>query len=513
VTPPAEGSAQGPGGLRRTKIVATLGPATSAAHTVAAMVAAGLDVARVNLAHGRLDEHRAAIAAVRAAAAAAGREVGVMIDLPGPKLRLGGVDAPLSLTFDQKVRLSAQSGAEADAGVVAACPDGCVVLPVTFPELLAHLAPGQRVLVDDGAVELVVTEATTTGRAPGGPLLRVVVPGVVSSSKGVNLPDTPLPVPALTARDEELLRFGVDEDVDLVALSFVRAAEDVRRLRALVAEAGGDQLVVAKIEKRDALAAIDDIVAAADAVMVARGDLGVEIPPAEVPLWQKRIVALARACGKPVITATQMLQSMVAAPRPTRAEASDVANAILDSTDAVMLSGETAVGAFPVEAVRTMAEIATTVEAEIVAGTAPDAPPREADAPPDDAACLVTASGRVTAAISSGACDVACRVGAAAIVTATVSGTMGRAVARHRPPQPVVALTPRRRTARQLALSWGVLPVLDEPVHELDDLMAEAAASVRGAGLGRAGDTIVITCGMHVFESGGTNLIKTHVLE
>jgi pyruvate kinase len=447
-----------------------------------------------------------------------------MIDLPGPKLRLGELAAPADLARGQRVVLGAGGIATEVASGIAVSDDaggadagaGAPVthLPVTFPELVRHLAPGQRVLVDDGAVELVVVEGGASGGAGGeagrAPLLDVVVPGTVSSGKGVNLPDTELPIPAVTARDEELLRFGLAEDVDLVAVSFVRGADDVRRVKDLIVAAGGDQLVVAKIEKREALAAIDEIVTCADALMVARGDLGVEIPPAEVPLWQKRIVALARACGRPVVTATQMLQSMVAAPRPTRAEASDVANAILDSTDAVMLSGETAVGAYPVEAVRTMAEIAATVEAEIFAGTAPDRPLLEAVAP--EAACATQAPGRVTEAIGSGACDVARKVGAAALVTATVSGAMGRAVARHRPPQPVVALTPRRRTARQLALSWGVLPIFDEPVHELDDLMTAAAEAARAAGLAVPGDTVVITCGMHVFESGGTNLIKAHTI-
>jgi len=498
------------GAMRRTKIVVTLGPATAGPGVVAALVAEGMDVARVNLSHGCPEEHRAAIAAVRAAAQAAGREIGVMVDLPGPKLRLGELAGPVELSLKQRVRVG-------DGGD----------LPVTFPDLLGHLAVGQRVLIDDGAVELVVVEAGER------PVLEVVVPGTVSSGKGVNLPDAALPIPALTSRDEELLRSGLAEDADLVAMSFVRSAEDVRRLKALIAAAGGDQLVVAKIEKREALAAIDQIVASADAVMVARGDLGVEIPPAEVPLWQKRIVARARACGKPVITATQMLQSMIAAPRPTRAEASDVANAILDSTDAVMLSGETAVGAYPVEAVRTMAEIAAAVEREVMAGTAPDRPLPEPDdaalrpdrpsppamsasvlgAPTPAVACGTASPGRVTEAISSGACAVARKVGAAAIVTATVSGAMGRAVARHRPPEPVVALTPRRRTARQLALSWGVLPVYREPVRELDGLMTEAASAAWATGLASPGDSLVITCGMHVFESGGTNLIKVHTID
>ena len=263
----------------------------------------------------------------------------------------------------------------------------------------------------------------------------------------MNLPDTRLPIGALTAADRELLAWGMGQDVDYVALSFVRRADDVRELKELIAAAGGDQLVVAKIEKKEALAAHDEIIAAADAVMVARGDLGVEIDPATVPIWQKRIIHAANLAGKPVITATQMLQSMVASPRPTRAEASDVANAIYDATSAVMLSGETAIGCYPAEAVRTMAEIALVVEADIE---------RQGRAPQPWAAGRTGVSG----AISHGACEVAQRVGAAAIVSATFSGATARAVARHLPAQPIVAVSPNRRVVNQLALCWGVCPLL-----------------------------------------------------
>jgi pyruvate kinase len=367
-------------------------------------------------------------------------------------------------------------------------------LPVNFPELLPHFTAGETVLVDDGAVALrvIAVEGPTV-------TLEVLNDGVVESRKGVNLPDTRLPIGALTATDRELLRWGLQQDVDYVALSFVRSADDVRELKKLITAAGGDQLVIAKIEKKEALVAYEEIIAVADAVMVARGDLGVEIDPAMVPIWQKRIIHAANVAGKPVITATQMLQSMVASPRPTRAEASDVANAIYDATSAVMLSGETAVGAFPVEAVRTMAEIALVVEADIE---------REGRAPQPWAA------GRtgVSNAISYGACEVAHRVGAAAIVTATFSGATARAVARNLPAQPIVAVSPSRRVVNQLALCWGVSALLGTHRGGFEDVVGEANDLVLASGFGRRGQVVVVSAGLQTNQSGKTNLIKTHVL-
>ena len=371
---------------RRTKIVATLGPVSRDARVLERLVEAGVDVARINLSHGTAAEHAGSIAAVRRTAARRGAPLAVLIDLPGPKLRLGDLPRPLAVKAGEAVVLGATPAAQ---------------LPVNFPELLPHFNAGELVLIDDGAVALKVIAVT-----PPTVTLEVLNDGAIESRKGVNLPDTQLPIGALTANDRELLAWGLRQDIDYVALSFVRSAGDVRELKELIAAAGGDQLVIAKIEKKEALADHEEIVAAADAVMVARGDLGVEIDPAMVPIWQKRIIHAANVAGKPVITATQMLQSMVTSPRPTRAEASDVANAIYDATSAVMLSGETAIGGYPVEAVRTMAEIALVVEADIE---------RQGRAPQPWAA------GRtgVSNAISYGACEVAHRVGAAAIVSAT----------------------------------------------------------------------------------------------
>ena len=467
------------GSRRRTKIVATLGPASRYESVLEQLVEAGMDVARINLSHGSTAEHSKSIAAVRRIAVKRGAALAVLIDLPGPKLRLGDLPGPIAVKVGEAVVLGASPDAQ---------------LPVNFPELLSHFSVGELVLIDDGAVALRVDAVS-----PPTITLVALNDGVIESRKGVNLPDTRLPIDALTAADRELIAWGLRQDVDYVALSFVRCADDVRELKDLITAAGGDQLVVAKIEKKEALAVYEEIIAAADAVMVARGDLGVEIDPAMVPIWQKRIIHAANVAGKPVITATQMLQSMVASPRPTRAEASDVANAIYDATSAVMLSGETAIGVYPVEAVRTMAEIALVVEADIE---------REGRAPQPWAAERTGVSN----AISHGACEVAHRVGAAAIVSATFSGATARAVARNLPAQPIVAISPNQRVVNQLALCWGVSPLLGTHRGSFEEVVHEANDLVLANGLGQQAQVVVITAGLQTNQSGKTNLIKAHVL-
>ena len=464
---------------RRTKIVATLGPVSRHVRVLEQLLDAGMDVARINLSHGSVDEHAASIAAVRRAAAGRGAPLAILIDLPGPKLRLGDLPQPLTVKVGETVVLGSPPAAQ---------------LPVNFPELLAHFTAGELVLIDDGAVALRVRNVSASTVT-----LEVLNDGVIESRKGVNLPDTHLPITALTAADRELLAWGLTQDIDYVALSFVRSAADVRELKELIAAAGGDQLVVAKIEKKEALTAHEEIIAAADAVMVARGDLGVEIDPALVPIWQKRIIHAANVAGKPVITATQMLQSMVASPRPTRAEASDVANAIYDATSAVMLSAETAVGGYPVEAVRTMAEIALVVEADIAR---------------QGRAAQPWNAGRtgVSNAISYGACEVAQRVRAAAIISATFSGATARAVARNLPAQPIVAISPNQRVVSQLALCWGVSPLLGTHRGSFEEVVREANDLALEGGFGHPGEIVVITAGLQTNQSGKTNLVKAHVL-
>jgi pyruvate kinase len=403
----------------------------------------------------------------------------VLVDLPGPKLRLGDLARPLAVQAGDEAILGSSRGAS---------------IPVNFPELLSCFRTGDRVLVDDGAVSFHVV-----GHARDGVRLRALNSGNVQARKGVNLPDTRLPIQSLTDADRDLLAWGLSQDIDFVALSFVRSADDVRELRELIATAGGDQHIVAKIEKKEALDDCTAVIAAADAVMVARGDLGVEIDPAAVPIWQKRIIRMANRAGKPVITATQMLQSMIHEPRPTRAEASDVANAIYDGTSAVMLSGETAVGRYPVQAVQTMAGIASAVEQDELAGCCP---PKAWDDGQTD----------VSTAMCHGACEIAHRIGAAAIATATFSGATARAVSRHRPAQPILGISPNQRVVNQLALCWGVHPLLGGRRETFEEIVGETNALALQHGFGQVGDVVVITAGVQTNQPGKTNLVKAHTL-
>ncbi|HEX5643786.1 MAG TPA: pyruvate kinase [Thermoleophilia bacterium] len=464
---------------RRTKIVATLGPASRDEPVLARLLESGMDVARINLSHGTTDEHAATIALLRRVAAERGVSLAILIDLPGPKLRTGDLPRPLTVRAGEVVTLG---------------PSAAAQLPVNFPEMLPHLTEGELILVDDGAVALRVAAVSPTVVT-----LEALNDGAIGSRKGVNLPDTQLPIAAFTGTDSDLLAWGLQQDIDYVALSFVRDAADILDLKRRIAAAGGDQLVVAKIERKEALGAYREIVAAADAVMVARGDLGVEVDAATVPVWQKRIIHAAVTAGRPVIIATQMLQSMIASPRATRAEASDVANAIYDAASAVMLSGETAIGGYPVRAVETMREIALVVEADIE---------REGRAP------RPWTEGRtgVSDAISHGACEVAERIGAAAIVTATFSGATARAVARSLPDQPIVAISPNQRVVNQLALCWGVHALLGGHRASFEEIVREANDLVLAGGFGLPGDSVVITAGLQTHQSGKTNLIKAHIL-
>src|SRR5438093_8837501 len=394
---------------RRTKIVATIGPASATPEAVAALAHAGMDGARLNLSHGTHDEHRERARAVRATEAEVGRPIALIADLQGPKLRIGELDDPVRLSRGEDVVVS--GGETSKNGE----------LPVSPAVIGEVLQPGHEVLIDDGLVRLRV-EQIEQGRAR----CAVVSGGVVSSHKGVNLPGVPVPIPSITRKDMDDLELALEIGVDFVALSFVRSPADVRDLRALIEQAGSHAHVIAKIEKAEAVDALDDVLFETDAVMVARGDLGVEIGPALVPLVQKRIILKALDRGKPVITATQMLESMIHHPEPTRAEASDVANAILDGTSAVMLSGETAVGEYPIEAVAYMDRIARAVEPSM--GYRHELP--EAGQNPT-----------IGGAMSNAACDIAEALRAAAILVPTFSGKTASAVARLRPRRPIVALT------------------------------------------------------------------------
>lgn len=468
------------GSLRRTKIVATLGPAADSAAAIAALVEAGMDGARLNFSHGTQAEHAARISRVRMAQAAAGRPLAVIADLQGPKLRIGDLPAPLHLAAGSEIVVAPAESAR---------PGDLPVNPAVIGEVLL---PGHDVLIDDGRIRLCVA-SVDGGRAR----CRVIVGGTVLSHKGVNLPGVELPIPSLTEKDIADLRFALAHDVDFVALSFVRCAADVLALRALVAAAGSSARIIAKIEKPEAVADLDAILQAADAVMVARGDLGVEIGPAEVPLVQKRIIAQALLAGKPVITATQMLETMIASPEPTRAEASDVANAILDGTSAVMLSGETAVGVYAVEAVAFMARMARAVE------------PSLAYRPQ----LVLEGDGQAVGdAMCTAACDLAEALHATALVVPTFSGRTASQIARLRPHLPILAFTHQQHALQQMALEWGVVPLWIPPCDTVDELWGYGLDAARASGLLAPGDRVVLIAGTAVNIPGSNDIIKVAIV-
>ncbi len=457
---------------RRTKIVATLGPAVDDPAVLEAVLRAGVDVARVNFSHGSADEHLARVARFREAACKVGKFAAVLADLPGPKLRVK-IAAARDLSPGAEVSFSLT-----DEPVHA----GDIVL--TEPEVLVDVRPGQRMLLDDGRLQL------DAGTTHGGRLLaRVVVGGTLKPNKGLNLPDTPLTIAAVTDRDRAALAVAARAGVDWVALSFVRGPEAADEVRAAMAAAGMHAPVIAKVERPEAVGRAAAIVAAFDGVMVARGDLGVEIALEKVPTVQKMLINECRAAGKPVITATDMLDSMRESPRPTRAEASDVANAIFDGTDAVMLSGETAVGRYPVEAVGCMARIAVETETHLhdtgrSLGSHYNRPDRGIDDP-----------------IAEAACDLADQVEAAAIVIPTLSGRTARLVTRRRPWARVVAVSPTDHVLQGLALDWGVTPVRMTAAGPGGDRTVMAVRDAFTAGTVRPGERVVILAG-HPIEGG-----------
>jgi pyruvate kinase len=464
---------------RRTKIVATLGPASASAERLRELIAAGVDAVRLNLSHGTHEQHSRNAWLVREIAAEAGRPVALIADLQGPKLRVGELPEPVVLATGGEIVVCAEEQAHNGE------------LPVAPAVIGDVLEPGHDVLIDDGQVRLRV-DKVERGRAR----CAVLVGGMVTSHKGVNLPGVPIPIPSITRKDAADLDWALMTGVDFVALSFVRSPADVRDLRALIEQAGSHAHVIAKVEKAEAVDVLDDVLAETDAVMVARGDLGVEIGPALVPLIQKRIIHAALERGKPVITATQMLESMIHSPEPTRAEASDVANAILDGTSAVMLSGETAVGEFPVQAVAYMDRIAQAVEPSM--GYRHELP--EAIENPT-----------IGQAMSNAACDLAESLHARAILVPTFSGRTANAVARLRPRRPIIALTHVDWAMRQLALEWGVTPLLLSEMSDVETLWQEALTTARDAGLIQTGDRVVITAGTAVNIPGSTNVIKVDI--
>ena len=464
--------------LPRTKIVCTLGPASSSREVIRDLMEAGLDVARINFSHGTHEQHARTVALVREVASELGRPVALLGDLQGPRIRIGDLPAPIMLAQGQDIVLCVEG------------EEGPGEVPVTYP-LADDVHAGDRILVNDGLIELVVVDVERPRVTA-----RVVHGGQMGSHKGMNLPGVQVSAPSITDKDRADVKFAIEQRLDYLALSFVRKADDIAELRAMLPKG---LLIVAKIEKDNALESIEEILHATDAVMVARGDLGVELPFEQVPIAQKRIIALATRIGRPVITATQMLESMVTHPRPTRAEASDVANAILDGTDAVMLSAETAAGAFPRLAVQAMRRIITELERNPLPWNRDERRPVGGVATTEETIAVA-----VAAAVRM--------IGAPVAVVFTKSGFTARIVSARRPGVPILALTDDARTYHQLALVWGVIPALVPHCASYADMWVLAQQEVQKRGLAQPGERVIVTAGHPFDQPGTTNLMKVETV-
>jgi pyruvate kinase len=470
--------------MRRTKIVATLGPSTGSPEAIEQLILAGMDVARLNFSHGAPEEHRERIRIVREVGAKLGRAVGCLQDLAGPKIRTGIVSRPggVDLVSGARFLITTEE-----------VPGDAERVSTSYKQLPRDVAPGDRVLIDDGLIELRVEKV-----AGEEVHTQVVNGGTLTSNKGINLPGASISAPALTEKDKRDAILGLELDVDFIAMSFVRKREDIRELRSLLQQHGREDLhIIAKIERPEAVDNLIDILGVVDGVMVARGDLGVELAPETVPTLQKEIIREANRRGRPVITATQMLESMVTHPVPTRAEASDVANAIFDGTDAVMLSSETASGKFPIEAVKHMARIADHTEKHM--GTSPTHR-RQSDYPPLDGS-------PVARAIAGAARRAAEELSAKYIVAFTESGATVRLVSHFRPQSHILGFTPSERVYRRLALRWGVVPMLLDHFETAETMLEVALKYLRKKGIIDTGDIVVTVCG-HTTLPGATNMMK-----
>ena len=467
--------------VRRTRIVCTIGPSSSSPHVLRAMIQAGMDVARLNFSHGDADSHRQAAANVREAAEEIGRPVALLGDLQGPKIRTGPVEG----TFQRLVR-------GRSVALVAHHTETPDDIEVSHVELVQALRVGDRVLLDDGRIELSV-RSVDDGRAEAS----VVRGGLLGERKGISVPGRALPLPALTEKDMHDLKLAIGLEVDYIALSFVRRPEDVLVCQQHITGHGRNIPVIAKLEKLEAIRNLDRILEVADAVMVARGDLGVELQLGELPAVQKDFIDRANRAGVPVITATEMLESMVTSNRPTRAEASDVANAIWDGTDAVMLSQETSIGAHPVEAVRAMARICQAAQKHPTF---------------ERARQIWREPGQVGSAIAHAAASTAAELQAKVIIAFTESGTTALRCSKARPPMPVVAASPHEEVLRKTALYSGVVPLLVRPGADTDQMISNATAAALDAGMVRAGDTVVVVAGVPVGRPGQTNLLKVETV-
>lgn len=469
--------------MRKAKIVCTIGPSSESLENTKKLIKAGMNVARLNFSHGDFEEHGNRIKNIKIANKEMGTSVAVLLDTKGPEIRLGKLkEEPIELIQGEQVTLTTEE-ILGDINRV----------PITYNNLPNDVSVGSTILIDDGLIGLTVEEVQGTEI-----ICRIVNSGQIKSKKGVNVPGVAISLPGITEKDANDIIFGIEMGIDFVAASFVRKASDVLEIRELLERHNASHIqIISKIENQQGVDNLDEILEVSDGLMVARGDLGVEIPAEEVPLVQKTMIEKCNRVGKPVITATQMLDSMQRNPRPTRAEASDVANAIFDGTDAIMLSGETAAGKYPVEAVTTMSRIAERAEAAL----------EYREIFNKQASAQQTS---VTEAISQAVAVSALDLNAAAIVTSTQSGYTARMVAKYRPKSPIIAVTNDERVMRRLALIWGVKPVLGEIAETTDAMFENAVAGARSTGLISLGDTIVITAGVPVGRAGTTNLIKIH---
>ncbi|MGC9003848.1 MAG: pyruvate kinase [bacterium] len=469
--------------MRKTKIVVTIGPVSEKPEILRQLILAGMDVARLNFAHGTYEEHKERIKNIRSLAKELGRVVAILQDLPGPKLRIGELSKEEGLTLEEGEIVNLVLDEKADKDI-----------PIPIPAIFGALKEGDKILLADGNIQL---EVEKPGRERV--VCRVIVGGVLLSHQGITLPGVSLPISSITEEDVRHLNFGIDMEVDWVALSFVKSAKDIRRLRQLMLRRGKHIPIIAKMEKQEAVENMEEICREADGIMVARGDLGLEIPLEDVPTQQKNIIRLANKLGKPCIVATQMLESMVHNPRPTRAEVADVANAILDGADAVMLSEETTIGKYPVEAVRMMHRIAERTEKFIEKRNF-------------FSSRLAEKVESTTDAIAVSACQIASNLSAKAIITVTSSGYTARMVSRYRPSIPIIAVTPEETTLRRLSLVWGVYPCYRPYYESTDEMLTQSIEAAREMGLVNDGDVVVLTGGVPIKVPGTTNLLKVHIV-
>ncbi len=472
---------------RRTKIVCTIGPSCNTQEKIEDLLLHGMNVARVNFSHGTHQDHAEVIKHIRKAAKKYKYSIPILMDLQGPKIRVGQMkDGGQKLETGSTVKITGED-VEGTGSIV----------PIDYKNLLHEAEVGNTILLDDGLLEFKVTE-----KYPDSLEAKVVIGGVLKSRKGVNLPNVRISIPSLTEKDIKDLEFGIDHDVDLIALSFVRTAKDVRDIISRVRAAGSQAAIIAKIEKPEALDVIDEIIEEADGIMVARGDLGIEIPTEQVPVVQKMIIEKCRMAGKPVITATQMLDSMINNPRPTRAESSDVANAVLDGTDAVMLSGETAAGEYPMEAVNVMDRICRSIEEkrpQIYNSLGYRKPEWKEK--------------QVIESLAYSCVSIADNVEAKAISTITHSGNTARRIAKFRPKVPIVAFTESQKVRRQLNLVWGVYSVRLDELFDTDRSVRLMEEYLRDNGMVKNGDRVIVATGMPIAKRGRTNMIKVSTIE